>query len=45
MQLLQHPNQNNFDNLNKVRHEGSKHFRNKQKECLQVKITEHETVK
>jgi len=38
MQLLQHPNQNNLDNLNNVRLEENRHFRNKQKEYLKVKI-------
>jgi len=45
MHLLQHPNQNNLDNLNKVRHEENRHFRNKQKEYLKVKINEYETVR
>jgi len=44
-QLLQHPNQKNLDNLNKVRHEGSRHFRNKQTKYLKVKINEHEPVR
>jgi hypothetical protein len=45
MQLLQHPNQNNLDNLNKVIREGNRDFRNKQKEYLKVKINEYETVR
>jgi hypothetical protein len=45
MQLLQHSNQNNLDNLNKVRYEGSRRFRNKQEEHLTVKINEYETDK
>jgi hypothetical protein len=32
MQWLQNPNQSNVDNLNNVRHEASRHFRNKKKE-------------
>jgi len=33
----------NVNNVNKVRHEGSRHFRNKKKECLKTKINELET--
>ena len=32
-----------IDNLNNVRHEASKHFRNKKKEYLKAKIDELET--
>jgi hypothetical protein len=32
MQWLQKSNQSNVDNLNNVRHEASRHFRNKKKE-------------
>ena len=37
MQLLQDPNQSNIDNLNNVRYEAHRNFRNK-KEYLKVKI-------
>jgi len=37
MQWLQDPNQSNVDNLNNVRCEASRHFRNKKKEYLQAK--------
>jgi IS5 family transposase len=43
MQWLQDPNQHNFDNLNKVRCDVSRHFRNKKKEYLKAKIDELET--
>ena len=43
MQWLQDPNQCNVDNLNNVRHEVSRHFRNKKKEYLKAKIDELET--
>jgi hypothetical protein len=43
MQWLQYPNQSNVDNLNNVRHEASRHFRNKKKEYLKAKINELET--
>jgi len=43
MWLLQDPNQSNVDNLNYVRCEASKHFRNKKKEYLKAKIDELET--
>jgi len=42
-QWLQHPNQSNVDNLNNVRREASRHFRNKKKEYLKAKIDELET--
>ena len=43
MQWLQDPNHSNVDNLNNVRREASKHFRNKKKECLKANIDEPET--
>jgi len=38
MKWEQDPNQSNVDNLNNVRHEASRHFRNKKKEYLKSKI-------
>jgi len=43
MQWLQDPNQSNVYNLNNVKHEASRHFRNKMKEYLKAKIDELET--
>ena len=43
MQWLQDPNQSNADNLNDVRREAGRHFRNKKKEYLKAKIDELET--
>jgi len=43
MQRLRDPNHSNVDNLNNVRREASKHFRNKMKEYLKAKIHELET--
>jgi len=43
MQLLQDPNQSNVHNLNNVRREASRYFRNKKKECLNAKFDELET--
>jgi hypothetical protein len=43
MQWLQDPNQSNVDNLINVKHEASRHFRNKMKEYLKAKIDELET--
>ena len=43
MHWLQDPSQNCVDNLNNVRREGSRHFRNKKKEYLKAKIEELET--
>jgi len=43
MQGVQNPSQSNVDNLNNVRHEASRHFRNKKKEYLTAKIEEIET--
>ena len=42
MQWVQDPCQSNVDNLNSVRQEVSRHFRNKKKEYLRAKIEEHE---
>ena len=42
MQWLQDPNQSNVDNLNNLRREASRHFRNKKKEYLKAKINELE---
>ena len=38
MQWLQDPNQNNIDNLHNVRREASRHFRNKKKEYIKLKL-------
>jgi hypothetical protein len=43
MQWEQDPNQSNVDNLNSVRREASRYFRNKKKEYLKAKIVELET--
>ena len=43
MQWVQDPCQSNEDNLNSVRREVSRHFRNKKKEYLRAKIEELET--
>jgi len=43
MQWLQDPNKSNVDNLNSVRRETSRHFRNKKKKYLKAKIDELET--
>ena len=43
MQWVQDPSQNNVDNLNSVRCEVSRHFRNKKKTYLRAKIEENET--
>jgi len=43
MQWTQDPSQSNVDNLNNVRREVSRHFRNKNKGYLRAKIEEHET--
>ena len=42
MQWLQNPNQSIADNLNNVRREASRHFRNKKKAYLKAKIDEIE---
>jgi hypothetical protein len=38
MLWLQDPSQSNVYNLNNIRHEASRHFRNKKKECLKAKM-------
>jgi hypothetical protein len=43
MQWLQKPNHSNPDNLNYVRREAIRHFRNKKKECLKDKTDDMET--
>jgi len=43
MQWIQDPSQSNADNLNNVRHEASRNFRNKKKEYLRAKIEEIDT--
>jgi len=42
-QWLQDPSKSNVDNLNNVRSEASRHFRNKKKEYLKAEIKELET--
>jgi hypothetical protein len=43
MQWMQDPSQSNVDNLNNVRRDASRHFRNKMKEYLKAEIDELET--
>jgi hypothetical protein len=43
MRWIQDPSQSNVDNLNNVRRDVSRHFRNKQKTYLKAKIEELET--
>jgi len=43
MQRLQDPKQSNVNNLNNIRREASKHFRDKKKEYLKAKVIELET--
>jgi len=43
MRLVQNPNQSNVENLNNVRREASRHFRNEKEEYLEDKIDELET--
>ena len=43
MQWLQYPNQSNVDNLNNVKREASRRFRNKKTEYLKAEIEEIET--
>jgi hypothetical protein len=43
MQRIKDPSQSNVDNLNNVRRDASRHFRNKKKVYLKTKIEEHET--
>ena len=40
---MQHPSQSNIENLNNVRREAGRHFRNKKKAYLKAKIEELET--
>ena len=42
MRWAQDPTQSNVDNLNNVRREDSRHFKNKKKEYLKAKIKELE---
>jgi hypothetical protein len=41
--LIQDPSQSNIENLNNVRRDASRHFKNKNKAYLKVKIEEIET--
>jgi hypothetical protein len=43
MQWIQNPSENNVDNLNNIRHDASRHFKNKMKAYLTAKIEEIET--
>ena len=43
MQWIQDPSQSNADNLNNVRRDANRHFRNKEKAYLRAKIEELET--
>jgi hypothetical protein len=43
LQWLQDPSETNRDNLNNVRHEVSRYFRNKKRQYLKEKINELET--
>ena len=43
LQLVQDQSQRNVDNLNNVRREASRHFRNKKKAYLKAKIEDLET--
>ena len=43
MQWVKDPSQSNIDDLNIVRCEASRHFRNKEKDYLKAKIEELET--
>jgi len=43
MQWVQDSSQSKVDNLNNVRYEASRHFRNKMKEYLKAKVEELET--
>ena len=45
MQWIQDPSQSNVDNLNNVRHEVSRHFRNKKKANLRSKIKTNSKIK
>ena len=44
LQWVQDPSQRNVNNLNNVRHEASRHFRNKKKAYLKAKIEVLETI-
>jgi hypothetical protein len=43
MHWIQDPSQSNVENLNNVKHDASRHFRNKKKGYLKAKIEELET--
>jgi hypothetical protein len=43
MQWIQDPSQSNIDNMNNVRRDASRHFRNKKKAYLKAGIEELET--
>jgi len=43
MQWVHDPNHSKAENLDYVRHEASRHFRNKKKEYMKAKIDELET--
>ena len=43
MQSIQDQSQRNVDNVNNVRHEASRHFRNKKKAHLKAEIEDLET--
>ena len=43
MKWIQDPSRSSVDNLNKVRREASRHFRNKKKAHLKAKMEELET--
>jgi len=43
MHWAQDPSQSNIDNLNNIRHEASRHFRNKKKEYLRAEVDELKT--
>ena len=40
MQWIQDPSRSNVDNLNNIRRDASRHFRNKKKAYLKVKVEE-----
>ena len=43
MQWIQDPSRSSIDNLNSIRRDASRHFRNKKKAYLNVKVEEPET--
>jgi hypothetical protein len=45
MQWIQNPSRSNVDNLNNVRRDASRHFRNKKKAYLKSKVEELETTR